>query len=99
VRLDFTTDAPGVLVVSESWHPDWVATDQGSTVAVHRANAGFLGIPLSAGPHALRVWVRPWDLYLGVAASAVFWLTIGVSLVPTRRRRSSVARLSKGIAS
>jgi hypothetical protein len=96
LRLDFESDAAGVLVLSESWHPDWAATDHGSPIAVYRANAGFLGVPLPPGAHALRVWYRPWDFYLGAAVSGAFWLTVGVVLM-LRRRRSQVAQPATGI--
>ena len=63
------TTAPGVLLLSQTWHPDWRATDNGVPVELRRVNHDFLGIPLGTGEHHLRVWYYPWDSYLGAAFS------------------------------
>jgi hypothetical protein len=94
LALSFELSSPGVLVVSESWHPDWVATDRAVPVTVHRANHGLLGIPLAAGRHDLHLWYRPWDFYLGCAVSGVFWLVVIAAAGWRRWRRSRAARVT-----
>jgi hypothetical protein len=90
LELTFETEAPGALVVSEGWHPDWVATDRGESVSVVRANHGFIGIPLQPGAHNVRLSYWPWDFYLGCAVSGVFWLGLGACIVLARRKRAAV---------
>ena len=87
----FDTEASGMVVIAQSWHPDWRATDHGDAVPVRRVNHGQLGVPIGPGAHALRVWYSPWDFYLGLAVSgttigllAVAWLS---GTVRSRRRR------------
>ena len=89
LALSVEMASPGVLVVSESWHPDWVATDRGAPVAVHRTNYGILGMPLAAGRHDLHLWYRPWDFYLGCAVSTAFWLLVVAAAGWRRWRRPS----------
>jgi len=86
IAFDCQVEAAGVLVLSESWHPDWVATDNGEPVSVHRANFGFLGLPLGPGAHDVRLWYRPWDFYLGCLVSSLTWL--GLALLAVARRRT-----------
>jgi len=76
ITLRFETDKPSVAVVSQSWHPDWRATDNGQPVEVRRVNHGQVGVPVAAGAHQLRVYYYPWDFYLGCVVSAVAWVVI-----------------------
>ncbi|MGQ0553767.1 MAG: hypothetical protein ACT4PU_11185 [Planctomycetota bacterium] len=80
------THAPGLLILAESWHPDWVAEINGEKVDVHLANSGVLEIPVGVGAHALRLWYWPWDFYLGCVVSVAFWLSVGVTLLLTQPR-------------
>jgi len=68
-------------VFSETWHPDWVATDNSLPVSLKRVNHNFLGVELAPGNHHLHIWYRPWDFYLGmvvslstIVASCAIWL-------------------------
>ncbi len=85
--MTFEPAQPGVLVVSESWHPDWVATDNGQLVEVRRANHGVLGIPVEAGSHSIRLRYWPWDFYMGCVISGAFWLALGGTAVISGIRR------------
>lgn len=91
VGLSVSNDSSGVLVLSESWHPDWRATDNGNPVEVRRVNHNFLGIPLEAGDHNIRVWYSPWDFYFGCVLSAVSWLALAIvySVRKLREREGS----------
>jgi hypothetical protein len=76
LTLRFATDQPGVAVLSQSWHPDWRATDNGVPIKIRRVNHGQIGIPVDAASHGLRVWYYPWDFYLGAVVSGVTWVAI-----------------------
>ncbi len=76
LRLEFDTSASGMMVLSQAWHPDWRATDNGTPVEVRRVNHNFVGIPLGPGEHRIRVWYFPWDFYLGCPISAAVWIVV-----------------------
>jgi hypothetical protein len=64
-RLEFQTDSPGVVVLSQTWHPDWRASNHGGEIPVRRVNDAQIGVPVEAGKHDLRVYYFPWDFYMG----------------------------------
>lgn len=90
--MHFNMPAPGVVVVSQTWHPDWRATDNGAPVPAIRVNGGLVGIPLQAGDHALNVRYVPWDFYLGAAVSAGFGLAMIASATALRLVRVRSAK-------
>ena len=79
INLEFSCDKPGVVVVSESWHPDWRAFDNGSSVKLHRVNHAQLGVPVSAGTHKLQFRYEPWDLYVGIALAGSVLIAIFIA--------------------
>ena len=81
ITLRFTTKEKGVAVISQTWHPDWRATDNGATVEVRRVNHAQVGIPVDAGEHELRIWYRPWDFSLGAVISGLTWAGMIVFLL------------------
>lgn len=85
VTLRFSTKEKGVVVISQSWHPDWRATDNGAPVEVRRVNHAQVGIPLDPGEHELRVWYHPWDFYLGCTVSGLTLVAMTVFLLVSRR--------------
>lgn len=87
ITLRFSTADRGVVVISQSWHPDWRATDHGKPIEVRRVNHCLVGIPVAAGAHEIRIWYRPWDLYLGGVVSALTWGLVGSLLLITKQRR------------
>jgi hypothetical protein len=81
INLDFDCDGRGMVVVSQSWHPDWRATDDGNPVQVRRVNHAQIGISVEPGHHDLRIWYFPWDFYLGCVISCSTIVILGVSWV------------------
>lgn len=84
--LRFKTDAAGVVVVSQAWHPDWCASDNGQKVPIRRVNHNLLGIPVQAGQHELHLWYRPWDFYLGLVFAVPAWCVLAFTGLLTHRR-------------
>lgn len=79
--LHFACDEPGVVVVAQSWHPDWVARSGGIYLPTLRVNHGQLGFPVKEGEHSIEVWYRPWDFYLGLAVSTAALLLLIASTI------------------
>ncbi len=80
VELDLEVTYPAMLVITDAWHPDWRATDNGREVTIHRVNYIQRGIWLEAGSHKVKMEFCPvavrvgrWFFLTGVAA-AVFLL-------------------------
>ncbi|MCC6486538.1 MAG: YfhO family protein [Candidatus Hydrogenedentes bacterium] len=91
-RLEFEADAPGVVVLSQAWHPDWRATDGGKPVQVRRVNHAQAGVPVEAGKHQLRVFYFPWDFYLGLGVSALAFATVvACEIILIRARKTTHA--------
>jgi hypothetical protein len=84
---------PSVVVVAESWFPGWRATVDGKNVDVVEADGAFLGVPVGAGDHEVKLsYHRPasaaygrWVTALTLAACRALIAAPGQ---PGRRRRS-----------
>lgn len=70
VALRTHLERPGLLVVSNSWYPGWVARVGGVERPVERVNAVFQGVYLEAGSHEVRLSFEPRSARLGLAAAA-----------------------------
>ncbi|HEY3082316.1 MAG TPA: YfhO family protein [Chloroflexota bacterium] len=84
LRLEAALERPGLLVVTNSWHPGWTATVDGVEAEVHRVDAAFQGVYLDAGRHEIELAFRPASLTAGlslaaagVLASALIMLRLG----------------------
>lgn len=81
--LRFRAEKPGMAVLSQTWHPDWVAEEAGQKLEMRRVNYNFVGVPVDAGDHVIRLWYRPWDFYLGLGLlSAGFVVVAGALAAP-----------------
>lgn len=83
---------PSMVVVAESWFPGWKATVDGKDVDVVQADGAFLGVPVPAGDHEVKLqYHRPaaatlgrWVTAITILASLVLLLAPGQ---PGKRRR------------
>ena len=59
--ISFATDAPGerFAVVTTTYWDGWRATVDGEEVPVYRVNGSFMGVPIPAGAHRVRLEYRP----------------------------------------
>lgn len=71
VEVEAELEAPGLLVLADSYFPGWRATLDGEPVEIRPANHLFRGVLLPAGRHRVRFEYRPRWLALGIAASGV----------------------------
>lgn len=74
------TDAPGYLVVADTFYPGWTAEVGGQEVPILRANLAFRAIQLSAGSHLVRMIYAPGWLWPGVLISLTGLLVVVVLL-------------------
>ena len=95
VRIKTTLAKPGLLVLSDSWNPGWVATRQTSSAAaktsltIHRTNRCFRGVELPAGEWLVDFEYRPQSFYRGAFVSTVAWIgLLAVVMVSLFRNRS-----------
>jgi hypothetical protein len=83
--LTVSTDAPGWLVITDTWYPDWIATRTASDgvpvqIPVERAMVAFRAIPLVAGEQTIRLEYVPKSITLGGILTGFAW--IGFLLLP-----------------
>jgi hypothetical protein len=77
VEIAATLEAPGLVVLADSYYPGWRATVDDEEVAIRRVNHLFRGVPAPAGAHRVRFEYRPWTFRAGVALCVIgsaLWL-------------------------
>lgn len=65
------TQAPGWLVISDTWYPGWRATIDGQQTQIYIANFIFRGIMIPEGIHTIKMWYAPESIYLGFGVTLV----------------------------
>jgi hypothetical protein len=92
LTLKTQTDAPGLLVLSESYDPNWKAYVDGKEVDVLTANYLLRAIPIPTGTRTveLRYESRPLKLGMAISSTSALILTAtfgGIAVSAVRRRR------------
>jgi hypothetical protein len=92
VALKAELDRPGILVVSDAWHPSWRAQVDGKDAHIALVNGAFRGIALPAGSHDIVMTYTPhyFDESLILAALGAFGV-IGLTAGLWWRRRGQAA--------
>jgi hypothetical protein len=89
--FDISTAVPGLLFVSQSYHPGWRATANGQETEVLRTNGAFQGIQVPAGRSRVELRFDPGSLRSGavisLAAAIALLMMLPVDLFLRRRRR------------
>lgn len=75
VACRVSADAPGFLVLLDSWYPGWKAYVDGRETEVLRANYAFRAVALSAGRHDVEFVFEPMSFRIGAAVSVLTLLT------------------------
>ena len=84
IALSGTDSAPGHLVISENWYPDWHATVDGVPATVRRADHTLLSVDLPSGARrveltfASRTYVIGKWISAASALATLLWLLFGV---------------------
>ncbi len=71
---------PGILVLSEAYHPDWKVFVDGRPDRLFLADGFLRAVFLPAGRHTVRFVFRPVGFFLGLAVSSGAALLIGLLL-------------------
>ncbi len=83
---DITVSSDKILSVNMLYNEGWTAYVDGVKTPVYKANGLFLGIPLSAGSHTVKlVFCSPW-LYEGLAISAAASVIILIMKITEKKK-------------
>jgi Bacterial membrane protein YfhO len=92
-RFEVELDAPGYVVLADTYAPGWRATLDGGPVAIVRGNVAFQAVAAPEGKHVLELIYRPQALVVGLWVSAFAWLLVVAGSVWVRvatYRRSAI---------
>lgn len=96
-RYRVETNAPGYLVISNTWYPGWSASINGGEVDLYRANLAFQAVKVPAGGAEVTVHynVTNWGMSAGISivASLVILVIIALGYLLTSRETMPEARL------
>ena len=87
VELEVASDAPSVVVLAQTFHPNWRATVNGHAVAVQRANHAFQAVPVPAGTSRVVLEYRDPRFHAGLGISALACAGCALGWFTTRRHR------------
>lgn len=82
VEVDATLAAPGLVVLADTFHPDWVASVDGVPAPIVATNHLFRGVRAPAGRHRIRFEHRPLPLWAGAGVSALALVCLGALARP-----------------
>jgi hypothetical protein len=71
VVFSVSAERPGLLFVSEIYHPDWGAWIDGNPVPIHRTNVAFRGVHVPEGEHELVFRFRSTSIFVSALVSAL----------------------------
>jgi hypothetical protein len=80
VRLLTESEAPAVLVLTDTWYPGWRASLDGRPAPLWRADHAFRAVAVPAGRHEIEMRFRPRSVLVGAVVSAAAALVV-VALV------------------
>ncbi|NDJ86075.1 MAG: YfhO family protein [Chloroflexi bacterium] len=74
VTITVQADGPGLLVLTDQYDDDWVASVDGQETRILRANTTVRAVCVPAGEHQVVFSYRPWSLRMGAVFSSITWL-------------------------
>jgi hypothetical protein len=90
IRVKARMECRGLLVLSESWYPGWVARVDGAERPILETFGALRGIVLERGEHSVDVVYRPASVYGGAALTAAgLLIALGCITVRVRAGRGS----------
>ena len=85
VSIEANLGQPGILVLTDIWHPNWTLTVNGRKQHLGRVDGAFRGLALPAGRHFVEMNYAPRTLLAGRILSAL-GLLLALALFVARRR-------------
>jgi len=93
VQINAQLSEPGVLVLTDAFHPGWKVFVDGKEQTIRRANYLFRAVELPAGNHRVEFVYDPISFKLGlVISSLTAALFITIPLVGWLRRRAALTQ-------
>ncbi len=87
IALTGSDPAPAYLLISETWYPKWLATVDGRTVPVHRADHALLSVVIPPGARDIRLVLHSDSYQTGKLITGVaLILTAAFTFGPLLRR-------------
>ncbi|MGH7277390.1 MAG: hypothetical protein ACREJG_01735, partial [Candidatus Rokuibacteriota bacterium] len=86
VVVGVATDAPGYLVLTDTWFPGWRASANGADLQVWRANHAFRAVWLPPGRHDVEFRYASMPFRYGLAVSVAAAVVLLALLVNPRRK-------------
>jgi hypothetical protein len=79
VRLETESAAPAFMVAAESYYPGWRASIDGRPTRLYPTDAGFRGVRIPAGRHAVEMRFIPTTLYWAALVTALAVLAAAIN--------------------
>jgi uncharacterized membrane protein YfhO len=88
IVVDATTDAPGYLLLTDTFYPGWRASVDGVPAEIVRADVAFRALRLEPGAHRVEFRYQPTSVRWGawISAGALLLLLCGLVWALWRRR-------------
>ena len=83
--IDAMMEHPGLLVFSDTYHPDWQVTIDGKPGMMFRTDYLIRSVFLPAGQHTVRFVFVPKGFYVGMVISGISLLLLAVLLFKKKR--------------
>jgi hypothetical protein len=90
VTITTQSDAPGILVLTDSYEPNWTVTVDGAPAQLVRVYTALRGICVPAGAHEVVFRYEPGAFQIGVIISVISWsvvVAMGGFMMVRRMRR------------
>jgi hypothetical protein len=78
IEIEANLAEAGYLVLLDTYYPGWIATDNGDTTPIYRANYIGRAVFLPAGDHTVRFEYRPLSFRLGLLLAGLMLVAITV---------------------
>ena len=83
--MNIVTDAPGLLVLTDTYLPGWRASVGGQPTPLYIANHAFRAVMVPAGTHSVTFTYAPASLRWGVGISGAALVVLVVGALWARR--------------
>jgi hypothetical protein len=81
VLIQASLDAPGYLILSDTWYPGWIASIDDLPTDIIRANIHFRAVYLPAGNHSITFKYKPKSYIIGAEISMLSLVSISFSAI------------------
>jgi len=79
IEIDFQTDKPGLLFLSDNEYPGWRALIDGQEAKIYRADYAFRAVPVPQGEHELVFLYEPTSFKWGLILSSFGFIILSMA--------------------